>query len=495
MKSNTLLPALIAFALALTFQHPAEAQTKPAVAKKDPSPAELTAAAQREALKRYPDLGKPGSQFNQAFNLRREQYKREKPDFFKDPTWPLKLANRIPVGLASIPVPLRARFGPGREAAMKKYGGTPASEQAVVKGLDWLQKNQNKDGSWGRSSQVGMTGLALLCFLGHGETPDSVQYGPTITKAVQWFLDNGTNFGDRIEEESRGFLVLRPLNALPPITTYQGFGNGGKYQHAIGTCALGEYYAITKDERVLEVYEKAVRYIVQGQTGLVAAETGLACWNFGAHHGSYWTSEVAKETQNLCTTGWQVQALIAAHLTRLDLPGVDQALDKAMAFVESVKGPKGGYGYQSASDNFNLTGIGITSLLLWRKCDFRELRKGFLWMDDVCSSYPEWAWARYATEFCKLESCYYQTQARRFFSDGGWYRWNYRCLSELVNAQAGDGSWPEMKHWKDQHSPTSEPVYRTAICVLMLEAFYRFDLPPLIPAHAWEKPGMGVRGM
>ena len=46
---------------------------------------------------------------------------------------------------------------------------TKATEQAVLRGLAWLQKVQNADGSWGERNRGAMTGLALLCFLGHGE--------------------------------------------------------------------------------------------------------------------------------------------------------------------------------------------------------------------------------------------------------------------------------------------------------------------------------------
>ena len=51
-----------------------------------------------------------------------------------------------------------------RLSVIEKNGGSPALEIAVIKGLKYLQKNQNPDGSWTKEKPIEMTGLALLCF-------------------------------------------------------------------------------------------------------------------------------------------------------------------------------------------------------------------------------------------------------------------------------------------------------------------------------------------
>jgi len=50
------------------------------------------ADAQREAVRRYPSLGFAGSPFNSAFLGRQRQYERERPEYFRDPAWPVTLA-------------------------------------------------------------------------------------------------------------------------------------------------------------------------------------------------------------------------------------------------------------------------------------------------------------------------------------------------------------------------------------------------------------------
>lgn len=53
------------------------------------------AIARADALKKYPPLGQNGSEFNVAFAGKVKRYQSEKSDFFKDPMWPLKLADEL----------------------------------------------------------------------------------------------------------------------------------------------------------------------------------------------------------------------------------------------------------------------------------------------------------------------------------------------------------------------------------------------------------------
>jgi hypothetical protein len=49
--------------------------------------------AQREALRRHPALGVAGSRMNSAFLERYHRYQKERPDYFGDVTWPIRLAD------------------------------------------------------------------------------------------------------------------------------------------------------------------------------------------------------------------------------------------------------------------------------------------------------------------------------------------------------------------------------------------------------------------
>lgn len=52
----------------------------------------ITATAQKEATHRYPDLGVAGTKLNTEFVARYKRYQQDRPDYFRDPTWPIHLA-------------------------------------------------------------------------------------------------------------------------------------------------------------------------------------------------------------------------------------------------------------------------------------------------------------------------------------------------------------------------------------------------------------------
>lgn len=59
-------------------------------------------AAQCEAMKRYPELGRYGSAFNKDFLLRMKRYQAEKPELFQNAKWPLVVANEV--ALSGVPI-------------------------------------------------------------------------------------------------------------------------------------------------------------------------------------------------------------------------------------------------------------------------------------------------------------------------------------------------------------------------------------------------------
>ncbi len=122
-----------------------------------------------------------------------------------------------------------------------RYG--TATEAAVNRALEWLKKHQEADGSWKATTgqATAMTGLGLLTFLAHGETPSSERYGPTVEKAIRFLVDNVRSNGDFKS------------------------GGGGGYGHGMAAYALAEAYALTRIPSVKPAVERAVQRIVKGQ--------------------------------------------------------------------------------------------------------------------------------------------------------------------------------------------------------------------------------------
>jgi hypothetical protein len=346
----------------------------------------------------------------------------------------------------SVPGAMAGRMGgTARGKMMEMNKGKAKSEEAVMRGLRWLKMHQNTDGSWSTAERSAMTGFALLSFLGHGETPTSAEFGPTVQKGVDWLVENGQKFEGKMAMTRDGW-----------------GGNGGVYAHAIATYALGEYYSMTKDERVAPLLRQAVDYIVKGQ---------------GPDGG--WMYNYDKSQSDTSVSGWQIQALKAAHLTGLNMEGVDAALDKAMLNLKRVQTDAGGFGYRDANDRkggagYGLCGVGVLCTYFWKQDKGDELvRDGIKFMlnDDR----PP---VKYKGDDANLYAWYYNTQACLMVGGSAWSKWNRMFQDEICDNQSPDGSWPPVTS-KVLGETLSKPdgygpFYRTNLCILMLEVFYRY---------------------
>lgn len=350
-------------------------------------------------------------------------------------------------GIASgLPTTMAGRAGgTARMTAMQKMGGKEKSEQAVLRGLRWLVKNQKEDGSWSNEQAPAMTGFAVLCFLGHGETPASPEFGPAVKKGIDWLLQKGT--------ESQGRMSM----------TNDGWGGPpGVYAHAVAAYALGEYYTMTKDDRVVEVLKQAVKYIVDGQ----------------APNGGWQYSYDKGPKSDTSVTGWQIQALKAAHLTGLNIEGVDAALDKSMVYLKSAQRPDGGFGYRNNEEGngYSLTGVGVLCTYFWKGNKDELVRDGI--KNIMEKSEKEWP-VTYKGDRADLYAWYYHTQACLMFGGSAWSKWNRWFQDELVDNQSPDGSWPPVAGKSpgggfQSKADGAGPYYRTALSILMLEVYYRY---------------------
>ena len=128
---------------------------------------------------------------------------------------------------------------------------------------------------------------------------------------------------------------------------------------------MGEYYTMTRDERFADLLKQAVTYIVQGQ----APDGG---WNYN------YSKEPNSDTS---VSGWQIQALKAAHLTGLGIPGVDESLDKAMLDLKRVQKEDGSFGYRKPSEGrYSLTGVGVLCTYFWKQDKDKVVKDGLEFM-------------------------------------------------------------------------------------------------------------------
>lgn len=325
-----------------------------------------------------------------------------------------------------------------RAAAMKASGGDPKTEEAIIKGLQWLKAHQNADGSFGQEFHCAMTGLALLSFLGHCERPTSKDFGDAVRKSIDFLVGVGNQQGGKLSRIG---------------------GSAWAYEHGIATYALGEAYILTKDPKIADVFKKAIDMIVQGQ---------------GTDGG--WMYELNKAVpSDTSVSGWQVQALKTAHLSGLNLPGVEQAMEKSVGNIMRCRGPKGGFGYRGPEDRPSLTPVGVLVLQIVKRERGQAVRQALDFYFDRRDA-PKF---NYDAGDADLYSWYYGAQACFQQSGSAWQKWNRQVMPQIVGKQADDGAWPETRGGNGKleegvGKTIDAQVYRNTVCILMLEVYYRY---------------------
>jgi prenyltransferase beta subunit len=211
------------------------------------------------------------------------------------------------------------------------------------------------------------------------------------------------------------------------------------YNHAFATKALAESYGVVDNPKIAPALKKAVELILSSQKRN----------RFGA-----WRYTPDSRDADTTVTGCQVVTLFAARNAGIAVP--DDAIRKALAYLNNNRHPEGGYGYTSASGTKpTLTAIGVLCLALAKETDAKGfqssveyLRKNLDYRDRYYPYYFE----------------YYMSQALFHADDAAWRDWNARNIRYLSTIQAPDGSFPG----------NQGPSFNTAGALLSLALNYRF---------------------
>ena len=336
-----------------------------------------------------------------------------------------------------------SRGGEMRSTLLASKGGDQMTEDAVLRALRWLKKNQQADGSW-KSQKIAMTGLALLTFLAHDERPSySPEFGETVEKAL-------------------GFL----LGSQKPDGHFNGV-DGNEYAHPIAAYALCEAYGMTLNPNVKDAAERALLPIIKGQH-----PTGG--WNYRMDPSV--SKEDGKYRDDTSYMGWCAQALKAAKLAQLHADGLDKALKLTVIGFRKNADPNGGFGY-TAPGQGGLTSVGTLCMQLLGASAAPEVRKSLALMDGWRPSFD----AKSPVSGSIQYACYYATQAK--FHAGGkpWADWNKEMTALYLKAQQvekgaikdANGRDADIGWWVNQDAHTDRPVMDTCLAALQLMVYYR----------------------
>ena len=344
-----------------------------------------------------------------------------------------------------IPEAMRKRCSKeDRLVRLKENGGTPACEDAVLNSLRWLKTQQKADGSWGKDNSPAMTGLVLLAYFGHCETPVSEEFGDSCMKGIVYLVNVGIKNGGKIASN---------------YTQHDWV-----YEHAVATYALGEALTFCKEAKtdipnLPEITEKAGQFIIDHQN-----ENGG--WAY-----LYQIEEKSAHT-DVSVAGWQLQALKACSHTGIKYKGMSTCINKGLDYLKSCQNENGGFGYSNSKkpsgkgDYFGLTGVGVLCHQMWDKGNSQEVRNGAKYIKEKTKF-------DFKTEDSDLYCQYYESQAMMQMGGEYWKSYNDLFRDELLNNQNPDGTWKTPKFSAHGQSP-GNGVYRNALCTLMLEVYYRF---------------------
>lgn len=310
----------------------------------------------------------------------------------------------------------------------KEYYGTPQSEAAVKKGLEYLAAHQEANGHWNSGNyrdDAAISGLCTLAFLSAGHQPGRGKYGDMLNKAVDYL-------GDSVQQNG---LVGRGGSAGPPM-----------YGHGFATLCLAELYGMTKRPDLKNKLESAIQLIVTTQN----PEGG-------------WRYQPGSSDADISVSAVQVLGLRAAANAGIKVP--EETVKKALAYMKKCSNNKdGGFSYQTNQHGSGpaRTGAAVTCLSISGEKNSPECQGGVKYLLEHPLKTDEWQYRQH-----EYYAYYYCTQA--FYQVGGdaWKSWFVGTTADpgirdrLVTRQQPDGWWEERTGVGKE--------YATAMSVLVLQ--------------------------
>ncbi len=351
----------------------------------------------------------------------------------------------------SISKSLNSRSSKMKREMLERYGGNPDSEKAVALALKWLALHQLPDGSWTFAhSQVcrgqcdlpgslararnAATGLALLPFLGAGQTHMEGEYKAVVRKGLSFLLESM-----KVERNAA-------------TGSWHG-GEDNMYGHGIASIALCEAYAMTGDESLATPAQLCLNYISYAQN------PDGGGWQYSPRVGG-----------DTSVVGWQLMALKSGAMGGLEINPI--TLRKAAYFLDSVQMNDGAfYGYDKPDAS-------IDGRLATSACGL------------LCRMYMGWPKTHPAmiegTDYLNkigpnatnVYYNYYATQVMKQMGGDKWESWNSRMRDQVVKSQVkeghAEGSWSFSDMSAGNPSEAGGRLYLTAMNAMILEVYYRY---------------------
>jgi hypothetical protein len=348
-------------------------------------------------------------------------------------------ANDLAAAIGSFSGDALSGRGSGKDRLVRRDGGNDASEKAVSRALVWLAEHQMPDGGWNfdhtlcpkckdkcrnpgilTGARNGATAMALLPFLGAGQTHKEGKYKKVVHSGLQFLVYRMKNNGSLWEP------------------------GGRLYSHGLAAIALCEAYAMTRDKRLFAPARASIAYIAYAQDPIGGG------WRYNE-----------QQAGDTSVVGWQIMALKSAYMAEIAIP--PRTVNKASFFLDSVQAKNGArYGYTHPGDKEATTSIGLLCRMhLGWGHDHPALVEGVKFLSDRGPSKSN------------MYYNYYATQVLRHYEGDMWKKWNAVMRDQLVKSQAKEGHEAGSWHVGGNHSNKGGRLYDTSMATMILEVYYR----------------------
>jgi squalene cyclase len=308
---------------------------------------------------------------------------------------------------------------------------TPEMDRAVERGLAWLARSQNPDGSfgdgrWGRS--VAITALAGLAFMADGHVPDRGQYGEVVNKGLSLILESVAENG----------LIAGDVASAP------------MYGHGFATLFLAELYGMTAGGGDSELAKRVHGALLRSIRLIESTQNEEGGWRYNP----------IPNDADISVTITQIMALRACRNAGLEVN--KNVIDKAVEYIRKCQNPDGGFRYQmmTGASAFPRSAAGVASLQYAGIYKDEAVDRGVQYI--LREALPDGRGSQVAHYYYGQ---YYAIQAMYLAGGDAWAKWWPAARKELILLQQPGGDWKD---------PSVGDAYGTAMALICLQMPKRY---------------------
>lgn len=362
----------------------------------------------------------------------------------------------------------RTELASGQEAPSTDVLNDQQWEQvdtSVERGLAWLAKQQQADGSFPTVTygQPGVTSLCVLAYLSHGHMPGSGPYGKVLENAIAYIASC---------QKPNGLVALvAPGGKEISRNVPRIVGGTAVYNHGIGSLALSEVYASTQSttaKQIEGIIENSIEATLTMQRWPKAREIDDGGWRYL----DLLVTRGEPVDSNLSNTVWQMLFLRSAKNAGFEVE--QKPIDDAVRFIKSCFLDR----YQTFTlmpshldhRTRGMSGAGVMCLALAGLHESPEARTAGDWIlkhdfnrYNYVEPFGQTGWLddryHYGVFFC--------TQASYQLGGHYWQEFFPPVVKVVLANQRSDGSWARESHSSDNKYGNS---YTTSLMLLTLGA-------------------------